>query len=93
MATSSEESQTVGGKVIDNSLDYQAKKAWIQNAGFRQLGELYTAEGRSGLRTKQHRLEERWWSEQGKGSAGNNSRTYQSMEIHYPFLDSANLGF
>ena len=43
MATSSEESRAVGGVVTDNSLDYQAKKAWIQSAGFRELGELYTA--------------------------------------------------
>ena len=37
MATSSEEGQAVGGVVTNNSLDYQAKKAWIQNASFREM--------------------------------------------------------
>lgn len=95
MATSSEEGQAVGGVVTDNSLDYQAKKAWIQNASFRELGEIYTAEGRSGLRAKQHiqKLEEHWWDEQGRRSNESNERTYQSMEIHCPFLDSSRLRF
>lgn len=60
--TGSAQEKTVSGVLGESSMNYDAKKAWIMNASFRELGDLYTPAGRSGLRAKRHlqALEVKW---------------------------------
>ena len=81
------EERTIVGALNSRSMTYDAKKAWILNATFRELGDLNSPAGRSGLRAKRHlqSLEVRWWGNQiGKRNV-EDPRVFMKMEKHFPF--------
>ena len=89
------ERRTVDGVTHDRSMTYDAKKAWIMNVTFQELGDLSSPAGRSGLRAKRHlqALEARWWDNQGGTRNIEDPRIFKAMEKRYPFLDSPALTF
>ena len=89
------EERTIVGALNSRSMTYDAKKAWILNATFRELGDLNSPAGRSGMRAKKHlqTLEARWWDNQEGRRNIENPGIFKEMEKHYPFLDSPALNF